>query len=130
MPEHTEDFLPIVCFHRQQLRDYLARRGRSRIDRGRQHKLQGQAIAIAKQCIHTPQTPRRPLYRVRQPYVPRVRIKSSQQLSLSTFIFHVSPDLSCAVAEVPVVMILCGRELGSDWVGGGCSILSIGAIAL
>jgi hypothetical protein len=66
----------------------------------------------------------------KQLYVPRVKIKSSQQLSLLTFIIHVSPVLSCAVAEVPVVMILSGRELGDDSVGGGCSILTIGALAL
>jgi len=46
-----------------------------------------------------------------------------------TFIFHVFPDLSCAVAEVPVVMILSGLECcGVSF--GGCSILTVGALAL
>jgi hypothetical protein len=59
-------------------------------------------------------------------YIPRVKIKSFQQLSSFTFIFHVSPVLSCAVAVVPVVMILSGRELGAV---GGCSILTVCALA-
>jgi hypothetical protein len=46
-----------------------------------------------------------------------------------TCIFHVSPVLSCAVADVPVVMMLRGREFGVDSGWGGCSILSAGALA-
>lgn len=71
-----------------------------------------------------------PLCRERMLHVPNVKIRSSQQLSLSTLVFHVSPVLSCAVAEVPLVMTLSGRDCASDSVGG-CSILSVGgAVAL
>lgn len=45
-------------------------------------------------------------------------MRSSQQFSSVTCAFHVSPDLSAAVAVVPVVMILSGREFGDDSVGG------------
>ena len=58
------------------------------------------------------------LHMVEQLHIPSVSIKSSQQLSLVTFIFQVSPVLSCTVALVPVVLILSGRETGS----GGCNM--------
>lgn len=82
-------------------------------------------------------TPRRPLTLPSAPpppsapgcgstvHVPKVKIRSSQQFSSLTFIFHVFPDLSCAVAEVPVVITLSGRECCCDSVGG-CSILTVG----
>ena len=54
-------------------------------------------------------------------YVPSVRIKSSQAFSSFTFLDHVTPDLSCAVAEVAVVMMEDGRR-GDDSTGG-CNIL-------
>jgi hypothetical protein len=57
---------------------------------------------------------------------PNVKIRSSQQLSSFTDIFHVSPVLSFAVAVVPVVIMLSGREFGDESVTGGWSILSGG----
>jgi hypothetical protein len=50
--------------------------------------------------------------------IPSVSIRSSQQFSFVTFIFQVSPVLSCTVALVPVVLILSGLETGS----GGCNM--------
>lgn len=52
-----------------------------------------------------------------QLYIPNVKMRSSQQLCLSTALFHVSPVLSVIVPEVPVVLMLSGRD-GDSW--GGC----------
>ena len=52
--------------------------------------------------------------------LPSVRMRSSQQFSVVTFIFQVSPVLSSCVALVPMVLILSGRDAGSR---GGCNML-------
>src|SRR5690242_19291830 len=51
---------------------------------------------------------------VHSAYAPRVNIKSSQQVHLSTAPRHDSPVLSFMVAEVPVVRMLSGRD-GESW---------------
>jgi hypothetical protein len=58
-------------------------------------------------------------------YVPRVKMRSSQQLSRSTVVRHVSPVLSAMVADVPVVRMLSGRA-GEGTCRGGCSM--VGAV--
>jgi hypothetical protein len=55
-------------------------------------------------------------------YVPKVNIRSSQQLSSSTDMLQTCPVLSCAEAEVAVVMMESAR---GESVVGGCSILKV-----
>jgi hypothetical protein len=52
-------------------------------------------------------------------------MRSSQQLSRSTVVRHVSPVLSAMVADVPVVRMLSGRA-GEGTCRGGCSM--VGAV--
>lgn len=58
-------------------------------------------------------------------HVPSVSIRSSQQFSSSTEMLHVLPVLSCAEADVAVVMMDAARDDST----GGCSILKVLGLA-
>ena len=67
------------------------------------------------------------MYPSKLPYVPSVKIKSSQQLCLPTSPLQASPVLSAMVADVPVVRMLSGRD-GESWGGWSDMVEAVAAL--